>query len=389
MGSNNQRRGGFGLDGRYYESYDSYQEANARYKQHQEQKALLEEQNYLLEEQNRINQKLELEKMKQLQEIELQRNNMQREQMEHEEKMRLLGLFDSVGIPKETYDNFVKGFFNNSIEELKSIESEKALILSDNFQLNKDLKELEKCMEDLNNDTFLSFYDCSEKYQLDTSNQVLTEEEKEKIQSWIEDPEEYKEELLKYDVYDYVLEHKGKAYGLKALLFWFALPLTMGIGLFLELDDTAFAIMFFGDLFLAIYFTVKFGINKEKEPDLDTKLGYVLNRCKNLYFKDDNKKCIRSLIKTKQKEINDIKEFLSKREKEIQKNIDEIILENWNDFINFRKEHYNSSIEKILLDAGFKEKIIELGFDYPKINSSNKVKDGTIEDYIAYFDNFS
>lgn len=55
-------------------------------------------------------------------------------------------------------------------------------------------------------------------------------------------------------------------------------------------------------------------------------------------------------------------------------------------FIEFRRNHYNSKIEKLLLDVGLKDEVLQFGLDYPKINNSNKISDGTIEDCITYFD---
>ena len=43
-------------------------------------------------------------------------------------------------------------------------------------------------------------------------------------------------------------------------------------------------------------------------------------------------------------------------------------------------------IEKLLLDTGMQERIIELGLVWPKINKNNMIKEGTVDDYIAYID---
>lgn len=32
------------------------------------------------------------------------------------------------------------------------------------------------------------------------------------------------------------------------------------------------------------------------------------------------------------------------------------------------------------------KKIKDIGLEYPKINKSNKISDGTVEDYVEYFD---
>jgi len=43
-------------------------------------------------------------------------------------------------------------------------------------------------------------------------------------------------------------------------------------------------------------------------------------------------------------------------------------------------------VEKLLIDVGIKETVLNLNLEYPKINVNNKIKDGSVEDYIAYFD---
>ena len=58
----------------------------------------------------------------------------------------------------------------------------------------------------------------------------------------------------------------------------------------------------------------------------------------------------------------------------------------WNIFVEFREEHYNSKIEKILIETGVKEKVESTGLPYKKINSANKTSDGTIEEYEIFFD---
>ena len=55
-------------------------------------------------------------------------------------------------------------------------------------------------------------------------------------------------------------------------------------------------------------------------------------------------------------------------------------------FCDFRVEHYNSDIEKLLVETGIKDRIGKLGLKYTKINSANKKGEGTIEEYEIFFD---
>ena len=104
-----------GKDGRTYDDYHSYTLGNLAWDkmqaQQQEQNKLLKEQNKLLEQQEKQKKEIELEKIKQQKEIELekmkqqeelerQRQITQREKMYHEDKMRILKLFDDIGMSK-------------------------------------------------------------------------------------------------------------------------------------------------------------------------------------------------------------------------------------------------------------------------------------------------
>ena len=44
-------------------------------------------------------------------------------------------------------------------------------------------------------------------------------------------------------------------------------------------------------------------------------------------------------------------------------------------------------IENILLEVGLDKEIEKYGIPYEKITNNKKVSDGSIEDYINYFDN--
>ena len=81
-------------------------------------------------------------------------------------------------------------------------------------------------------------------------------------------------------------------------------------------------------------------------------------------------------------------EYANKKIEEAQKKLSLLLEKPIKEFNKFRFNHYNSSVEKLLKDVEFDIIVLNLGFDYPKINNSNKIKDGTVEDYITYFEEF-
>ena len=109
------------------------------------------------------------------------------------------------------------------------------------------------------------------------------------------------------------------------------------------------------------------------------------------YYQQNNinpEQIIKDKIEEKEVELEEFKNKIQETKKRYQETLTKSILPKWNDFIEFRKNHYNSKIEKLLIDMNLNNDIKKLKLEYPKINNSNKISDGTIEDYITYFDNF-
>ena len=52
------------------------------------------------------------------------------------------------------------------------------------------------------------------------------------------------------------------------------------------------------------------------------------------------------------------------------------------DFYEFRTKHYNSQVEKFLIDFGFKDRF---GSDFKVVTKSQAKSNGDVDDYIDYF----
>ena len=58
----------------------------------------------------------------------------------------------------------------------------------------------------------------------------------------------------------------------------------------------------------------------------------------------------------------------------------------WDKFLDFRINHYNPDMEKILIETGVKDRIEGMNLKYTKVNNANKKGDGTIDEYEIFFD---
>ena len=343
-------------DGQWYENGMDAMTADQAWEEKQglqkEQNRLIQEQTQMLEEQNRLNREIEKEKIEKNHELELQK-------MSHDEKMRILNLFDNIGISKETYDNYV----NKNI-------------------LNKEYKELDDLIECVNNlEYFLrnsAFYFGSSleteedefDYLFDDSIKI----KREIISSCYEIDKKY-EKKLRREIRD--LEEKVKfRYFISVVLVFGALLLTLCICMN-DFESSGFETMLIivvmASLIYApilLYRTLINDSPKIKEMKAKkSKPRLNIEKCE--------KKLKEKIKNEKDKIKNKTEEIILKTGKEIE------------DFNNFRLNHYNSNIEKLLVDVGFKKIVEDLGLEYKKVNNSNKKKNGTIEDYVDYFENHS
>lgn len=334
----------YGKDGKRYDTWGQQHEADARYEQHLEQKKLLEEQNQLLSEQIKINIKIEQEKQLR----EAQKEKLQLMQMEHEKEMRILKLFDDVGISKNTFDTYLsKSIFTD--DYYSSTEK-----INGNIIYLEQLKTLLEAIED-------PFFDMTKYFK---DEKLLDLEKEISADCYAVDKEEQVAKRIEIEQ----LKRKKKN----------AIILLILTSIFLIFIDFAVVsndnVYFFFSLLTVINCIVQvtFYIKSLKKID-DIKVSLDKPKLDEKKYADKLKK----LINDTDKEIQIVK-----------KNLISMIEKPINDFNSFRFSHYNSDIEKLLMDIEFNVTILGLGFDYPGINNSNKIKDGTIEDYVTYFNDY-
>lgn len=384
-----------GRDGGRYGTLGEVRSADTRYLQQEKQNQLLAEQNKLLAQQNAETIQLEREKMqiqKQLEEKRIEAERLshlaQLAQMEHEEEMRILRLCDDVGITKESIDRFEE-YLLTPPEELVNIKKE----IDDKYgNFEEELTNAKSCLSEddilIVSNYFRLFPPIYElKKQLSDEREV---EIREQFLDWVYNPEEYTKELTKIGAYDVSINLK-KAEKNKMVNIIVVIVSVIFLVLICSYNANAKEV---SDLvsglspilvlvlpLVIIYYFYKMFTDDEipklqkKLESISTDMKYVetlkLNKIK-------PKEVLKNHIEEMEKEIN----CFSTKEKEFYNDI----CTKWNNFVEFRKKHYNSKVEKLLIDVGIKETVISFGLEYPKINVNNKEKDGSVEDYVAYFD---
>lgn len=363
--------GYIGKDGEVYDTLGQRSEADARYDQHQEQKSLLEEQNRLIAQQNQIIEKNRLNEM-----------IAQYKQMEHEEEMRILNLCDDVGITKEAIDSF-RDYLFTPPKELQKLKEDIDLKY---YNLDEQIQDAKIYLSKDDELIINRYYEVFPR--INKLKKILSSEREEEIREqfldWIDNPEEYTKELTKVDAYDTSINLKKAEKTKMVNIIIVIVSIVLLILILTNYNDALFGIQLILGMSLPlviIYFMYKMFKDDEipklqkKLEDKFTDMKYVetlkLNKIK-------PKEVLKNHIEEMEKELNC---FLNK-ENEFYNDI----YTKWNDFIEFRKNHYNSKVEKLLIDVGIKETVLNIGLEYPKINVNNKIKDGSVEDYIAYFD---
>lgn len=330
-------------DGQWYDTAQEMWSANAAWNEKQgiqkEQNRLIQQQNQLLEQQSMLNYQLEQEKIQKNYELEINK-------MKHEEKMRLLKLFDDVGISKETYDNYItKSILNKETEKLQAKRNEH-LLMSSKYDF---LLQEEKYKNELGYDVYDS---TMEKYDL----------------------YDLKVKLMDNECYDKVSKSKQKKIDELKIM---------------EKKSKDIFGVFFGICFFILLLNCIFGLwNKLWLLWVITIIPVVVTyKIYGKYF--DMLKEISKVEFDEKKYKSKLNELILQENDAANKLIDTIQSNNEqqvNDLYNFRVKHYNASVEKLLIDVGFKRLIESLGLEYKKVNNRNKEKDGTIEDYVEYFE---
>lgn len=390
-------------DGKYYDTFTEKATADHAWRtQREEQQAqneLLAKQNELLQEQTEQRNKLEREKLDFEREQEANRLYELELKQEHKEKMRILKLFDNIGLNKEYYDNFIKYLIANTTEydTLDSIVNQKEEIKSHIDMMKSNIENPKKVMSDYNYwknqrerlNTMISddiWYD--RKYD-ELSDCYSTDPKAEKVYDrftkFVDNPEGLAEEDIdnlssKFDIQTFKeLKRKNKNNTLffkVSFAIWILSTILIIYGIFA--DNTDLGVYGLG-LWMAMIVIAILKINYT--PDYSSMMKEIIRKeIQNDYTKIlDEKKVI-----TKWKEI---KVRYENQLKELEQTIKKEMEPKWNDFIEFRKKHYNSRFESLLLDLRLKKQVEELGLKWAKINNGNKINDGSIEDYIEYFEN--
>ena len=275
-------------------------------------------------------------------------------QRKHEREMRICSLFDEAGISIDLYYDYInKSMHNDDIQKEINLINSNIKVLEKYRNYNR--KELDNYAYRINNNkepkNELTDYilECRDGAFRTKSSKEL---------------KQYDDELLKYN------ESKEKITTSAIALSILSLILLI---IFCVTHSSIFIFSFI--ILAAITIILITQINSHK---ID--ISRIESNLKNTEVFDENK-----LKSNFDKKINELKNDLKIYENDAIKSIEP----NINKFTTFRKEHYNSTIEKLLLDVGYKDRVIKLGFKYEMVNNSNKKKDGTIEDYIEYFETHS
>ncbi len=340
------------------------------------QRAEQEEQNRLLEEQNQLMQKQLLEKNK-LEREKIESNiKLEKEKMDHEEKMRILKLLDDIGLNKNVFDEFVNYLTHTNRNNI--------ILL-----LNEEIKEAENQIYNID-----KFFENPEE-NFDYVEDLVPSSSLDKTIDIIKNMKKYLKEPKKPENINYIksyftsnpndeylLYETDSKKGIRNFLILFVLAF---LSLFISIsivDIFNSALPVFIGVFLDFIFIIIAIHYLKKSNNLSDIVNKVLDELTK-EFNNEVKNIRKELLETKEDNEKSVKHYKD----EVKRLSDNTKVSNrWEDFVNFRKKHYNQKIENLLLEVGLKEKIEELGIKYIRINNNNKINDGSIEDYIIYFD---
>lgn len=405
-----------GNDGQWYDTLIEKNTADTAWSKQREEQ---QQQNELIAEQNRLLQEQaqrEEERVREQREYDRQQERIreleEEEQREYEANKRIIKLFDSIGLHKQYYDDFMRYLINDEIAKLlDDIENLKDCILWDNNyikQLDGILKSpvdnIHKYQRDVRNFNKLSFDSQVEFADMNPQDNWI-DEAIEKCYSGSKEEEKIKNKLVecmndisllntltsKENHYFHGYEYKGymrkrSKNNVIAVLSGIAAFIFYIIGKIVKLDNGSYGWLYIIAIIMAIIYIICSSNSAECKSIIEANLKKCIDGmdCVEL----DKNKIIKMFTKEKKKYQDKVKEH-NNQVLDIEKEISKKVESKWNDFVDFRKKHYNSQLEKVLLDVGLNKQIKKLGLEYPKINNNNKTGDGTIEDYIAYFDSLT
>ncbi len=340
--------GFYGKDGQIYDTLDKKVGADSRYNQQEKQNQLLEEQNKLLAQQERERQLNAIREENRAWLEEQNKKERDRIQREHSEEMRLLSLCDEVGINKSIIDNYINYIFSE-----KQVEEKERKLFEENNKIHKQLE--------------------NERSTLWNDEEIL---KKIKIIKKIKNNDlSNSDDLIGY----YGLKHLVEEYN--------STNDKIGNGILGSIVTAILIFLFLG--LLVGWWTIW--------PFIIFSVPIIYYLClipsKNTTKIKIEKDCDAELRKLK-KELHN--KTLDNKEEEINKKIDKSIDDHYNimkrcvdtklnELNEFRINHYNYKIDKLLLDMGLDKKLKEYKLKY-KIISKEEVKaTGDVDDYVVFF----
>lgn len=340
--------GFYGKDGQIYDTFDKKVGADSRYNQQEKQNQLLEEQNKLLAQQERERQLNAIREENRAWLEEQNKKERDRIQREHSEEMRLLSLCDEVGINKSIIDNYINYIFSE-----KQVEEKERKLFEENNKIHKQLE--------------------NERSTLWNDEEIL---KKIKIIKKIKNNDlSNSDDLIGY----YGLKHLVEEYN--------STNDKIGNGILGSIVTAILIFLFLG--LLVGWWTIW--------PFIIFSVPIIYYLClipsKNTTKIKIEKDCDAELRKLK-KELHN--KTLDNKEEEINKKIDKSIDDHYNimkrcvdtklnELNEFRINHYNYKIDKLLLDMGLDKKLKEYKLKY-KIISKEEVKaTGDVDDYVVFF----
>ena len=344
-----------GLDGKIYTDINEKIAADNRWRQQEKQNELLKQQNEIARD-HAYQQSIEQEKNRKLQ-VKLQNEKLEKERaieysrQEHDKEMRLLNLCDNIGISQE----FMNSFLDYLYDERTAYEEEKEKL----NKLDSDIKKLKEKSSELFD---ISYNSEQENDSIDTQIKVLNEIKNMQLGNM-----EYS--LKRDETYDLLSSKINGLATWRALAFIAGVAMIFTVILLLEAgytNDLSVGALIVEIVIIVIYIIVRI-----------TSPGKIISICDEK-IKELNKS-YKKIDKRNKDNVDDKYYKLEKEKKEIIGKYRNMKLK---DFYEFRTKHYNSQVEKFLIDFGFKDRF---GSDFKVVTKSQAKSNGDVDDYIDYF----
>lgn len=343
-----------GLDGKIYTDINELTAADNRWRQQEKQNELLKQQNEIARD-HAYQQSIEQEKNRKLQ-VKLQNEKLEKERaieysrQEHDKEMRLLNLCDNIGISQE----FMNSFLDYLYDERTAYEEEKEKL----NKLDSDIKKLKEKSSELFD---ISYNSEQENDSIDTQIKVLNEIKNMQLGNM-----EYS--LNRDDTYA-LLSSK-----INNLATWRALAFISGLAMFFNIifliDASSYSLPWITlvvEITIIVIYVIVNVTSRES----------IIKICDNKI--SELNKSYKKIDKRSKDNVDDKYYKLEKEKKEIIGKYRNLKLK---DFYEFRTKHYNSQVEKFLIDFGFKDRF---GSDFKVVTKSQAKSNGDVDDYIDYF----